>query len=162
MRNLYHLHGIAFFGLVALLMLVIFSIAAAKRSPISLFAAWIGFHMAWIAVNKWKCRARYKKYRLLHEAACIYISLLCGVIAMHVWPLRAGSPMNAFWGGIRHPLLGVALGELAWEGTMHGDGPHLCLCLKHVQKCPSFIHGQVFRLDFRSFAMSSSRPSTSA
>ena len=56
--------------------------------------------------------ARYQKYRLFHEAACIYISLLCGVVAMHVWPLRAGSPINAFWGGIRHSLLGVVLGEL--------------------------------------------------
>lgn len=118
MRDLYRLHALVFFGVVPLVLSVVFIKAWISRSPVAFFAAGISFHMAWIAVSKAMRREGYERHRLFHDASCIYMSLLSGVIAIHVWPLRAGSPMNALWGGIRHSLIGVVLGaEVGVSGS---------------------------------------------
>lgn len=127
--------GVALFGIISLTMLLVSFISLGQRTGVCFFSMVNTIHMGFIALSKRLRRQSYDRSWVLHDVACLFLTLPSVIVAVHIWPcksslavatihtilphqcllgsvnaVRAGSPINAFWGGIRHACIGVADG----------------------------------------------------
>ena len=109
MNERYRLHALAFLGLATLTAYIL--VKYVQRGSFACFAPFVisAVHMTWIVVAKLTRQHSYAQHHVLHDALCIYGSLLCLSATLHLEPLS--SPPSALIGGSVHSLLGTFIGK---------------------------------------------------